>query len=182
MSRHSFFRLALATALAGALPAVPACSSDDVASSSSSSIADVVRQGDVTDSQLRTFLANEAQEWAWAGGRLDTPVDGGVLPSDAPFEFTWESDNTVDPPAAGATNDLQLVHLLVFSTQAEPNLLRVFSTLNSYTPDAATWETLKEAGQSGPITLSLNSATLMGSELVVDGGPFIGETVSFTIE
>ena len=87
--------------------------------------------------------ANEAQDWAWAGGSFHTPVDGGVLPSNAPFEFTWQADVTVDPPAAGAPNDLQIVHLLVFGSATEPNLLRVFSTLDSYTPDAAAWDKLK---------------------------------------
>jgi hypothetical protein len=182
MSRHSLFRLALVAALSAALPAVPACSSDDTPGSSNATIVDVVREGDVTEGQLRRVLANEAQDWAWAGGQFDTPVDGSVLPSDTPFEFRWDSDATVDPPAAGATNDLQMVHLLVFSTRAQPNLLRVFSTLDSYTPDAAAWEALKKAGQSGAVTLSLTSATLLGDELVDDGGPFIGEALSFTIE
>jgi hypothetical protein len=182
MSRHRLFRLALVAALCAALPAVPACSSDDTPAATNASIADVVREGDVTDGQLRAVLANEAQDWAWAGGSFHAPVDGGALPSDTPFEFSWKSDSTVDPPAAGATSDLQMVHLLVFGTASEPNLLRVFTTLDSFTPDARAWATLKTTGESEPVTLSLVSATLMGDQLVVDGGPFIGETLSFTVE
>jgi len=182
MSRHSLFRLALVAALSGALPAVPACSSDATPAPANASIADVVREGNVTDGQLRLVVANEAQDWAWAGGQFHAPVDGGVLPKDTPFEFSWESDTTVDPPAAGAPNDLQMVHLLLFSTATQPNLLRVFSTLDSYTPNAAAWETLKGAGEREAITLSLTSATLQGDALVVDGGPFIGQSLSFTVE
>lgn len=175
MSRHSLFRLALVAVLAAALPVIPACSSDD-------SPAATVHEGTVTNGQLHAVLSTEAQEWAWAGGSFHTPNDGDVLPSDTPFTFSWQSDTTVDPPAAGAPDDLQMVHLLAFSTPTESNLLRVFTSLDSYTPDTAAWETLKKAGKSGPVTLSLVSATLQGDGLVVDGGPFVGESITFTVE
>jgi hypothetical protein len=182
MFRHRLFRFALVAVLSAGFPAVQGCGSDDQPPGTNLSIADVVREGAVTDGQLRAVLANAPEDWAWAGGRFRTPANGDALPSDAPFEFTWKADATVDAPAAGAPNDLEFVHLLVFSTATEPNLLRVFSDQLSYTPDADAWEILKTAGERGAITLSLTSATLMGDALVDDGGPFIGQTLSFTIE
>lgn len=181
MFRHRRFRFALIAALS-AMPLAQGCSSDDPPSTSNVSTADVVREGSVTEGQLRAVLSHEPEDWAWAGGRFRTPVNGDVLSSDTPFEFTWKSDATVDPPEAGAPNNLQVVHLLVFSTATEPSLLRVFSDQNSYTPDAAAWQLLKTAGESSAVALSLTSATLMGDELVSDGGPFVGQTLSFTVE
>ena len=183
MSRHPLFRVALVTLLATALPAVSGCSSDaSPAAAPALDTSDVVREGVVTEGQLRAVLANAPIEWAWAGGSFDTPLDTATVPSGAPFEFTWQSDQTEDPPAAGAPNDLDMVHLLVFSTPSKPKLLRVFTSLDSYTPDAAAWQTLNDVGEGEVITLSLTSATLIGDGLTGNGGPFIGQQLTFSIE
>jgi hypothetical protein len=180
MSRSSLSRLALVAALATMLPAFSACSSDS-APAVDTSTADVVREGNVTDGQLRAVLDNAAQDWAWAGGQFDAPSNKDVMASDTAFEFAWHADPT-EPSDGGAPGDMDMVHLLVFSTPSEPNLLRVFSTLGSYTPDAAAWQKLIDAGTSSAITLSLTSATFSGDELTAEGGPFVGQELSFTIE
>ena len=184
MSRHPLFRVALVTLLTTALPAISACSSE-AASSPVIDTTGVVQEGVVSEGQLRAVLSNQPIEWGWAGGAFDTPPNSdsiAVLPSGTPFEFTWQSDQTEDPPAAGAPNDLDRVHLLVFSTPSNPKLLRVFSSMDSYTPDAAAWQTLNDAGEGEVITVSLTSATLIGDGLTGNGGPFIGTPVQFTIE
>ena len=181
MSRSHLFRVALITVLSAVLPTVSACSSDDTATASLDT-SDVVHQGLVTDGQLRAVLSNEARDWAWAGGQFDAPEDSAVLSSETPFEFTWHADATEDIPAAGAPNDFEMMHLLIFSTPSKSNLLRVFSSLDSYTPDAAAWQTLTLAGKAEAITLSLTSATFEGDALTINGGPFIGQALTFTIE
>jgi hypothetical protein len=178
MSRTSLFRVAFVAAMAVAAPLLPACSSDD-APAVDASLAEVVRQGDVTDVQLRAVVANAPIDWAWAGGQFDTPDPNATLPSSTPFEFTWHADAT-QPEEGGGPSAYQMVHLLVFSTPTKPNLLRVFSTLDSYTPDDATWQLLTATGE--PITLSLTSGTFAGDDLTSEGGPYIGQHLTFTIE
>ena len=178
MTRPSLFRIALLAALGAAVPFAPACSSD-AAPAAQASIADVLREGDVNETQLRAVLANEAEDWAWAGGQFDTPEDGATLAASAPYEFTWHADST-EPADGGAPSDTQMVHLLVFSSPSHGTLLRLFTTLDSYTPDADTWQQLVAAGE--PITLSLTSATFAGDELTVDGGPYVGQALTFSIE
>jgi hypothetical protein len=73
-----------------------------------------------------------------------------------------------------------MTHLLLFSTKGQSHLLEVFSTLSEYTPDAAHWHKLVDAHE--PITLSLTTGTFVGSELPEEGGPFTGQTLTFTIE
>jgi hypothetical protein len=180
MSRPNRFRVALVVVLSAAVPVFSACSSDD-SPAVDPTPADVLRQGEVTEGQLRAVLTTEALDWAWAGGQFDTPDDKAVLASDTPFEFTWHADPT-EPSEGGAGGNLEMVHLLVFSSASQPTLLRVFSSLDSYTPDAAAWQKLTAAAASGAITLSLTSGTFSGDELTVEGGPYIGQQLSFTIE
>ncbi len=178
MFRSPLFRVALVAALAVAAPTIPACSSND-APAVDPSLASVVRQGDVTDAQLRTVVANKPIDWAWAGGQFDAPDPNASMPATTPFEFTWHADAT-QPEEGGGPSAFQMVHLLVFSTPSNPNLLRVFSTLDSYTPDAAAWQLLTATGE--PITLSLTSGTFAGDDLTSEGGPYIGQELSFSIE
>ncbi len=184
MSQHPLFRVALVTLLMTTLPVFSGCSSNDSSPTSAPAIdtSAIVREGVVTEDQLRAVLSGQPEEWGWAGGSFSTPLDTAVIPSKTPFEFTWQSDQTEDPPAAGAPNDLVMVHLLLFSTPSKPELLAVFTSMNSYTPDAAAWQTLNDAGEGEAITLNLVSATLIGDGLTGNGGPFIGQKLTFSIE
>ncbi|HTJ81438.1 MAG TPA: hypothetical protein VL400_06925 [Polyangiaceae bacterium] len=70
-------------------------------------------------------------------------------------------------------------YFLVFSTDSNDKLLRVFTTLTDYTPDAAHWDTLKNAG--APITASVLWATFDSNRVATDGGPYEGTPITFTI-
>lgn len=68
---------------------------------------------------------------------------------------------------------------LVFSTDADPRLLRVFTSDTAYTPDAAAWTKLSGAGKA--IKLSLSSAEFENNRIVQGGGPIAGGSIQFTI-
>jgi len=73
-----------------------------------------------------------------------------------------------------------MTHLLEFRTSQEKPALRVFTTLPQYTPDTSPWQTLVAAHE--PITVSLTTGSFVDTDLPEDGGPFIGEALTFTIE
>lgn len=68
---------------------------------------------------------------------------------------------------------------LVFSTASNPKLMRVFTSLTSYTPTQAVWDKL--AGAKAEITLSLVGAQFDNNRLADGGGPFQGTKYLFTI-
>jgi hypothetical protein len=69
--------------------------------------------------------------------------------------------------------------LLVFSTDADPKLLRVFTSETSYTPTDATWRKLVDA--KAPITLSLTGAAFEQNRLAQGTQPRLGTPYQFTI-
>jgi hypothetical protein len=71
-------------------------------------------------------------------------------------------------------------YLLVFSTTGNDNLLRVFTTNLTYTPDEAAWATLKGAGH--PIQAWILTGIYDANQLVDGGGPFQGPWIAFNIE
>jgi hypothetical protein len=178
MSRTRLFRSLLLAALA-ATPNIVACSASDSSTDQNASTAGVVLEGDATAAQLNTVLERKALDWAWAGGQFDTPDDQATLAAETPALFSWTSD-LPDFAEGGATGDAVTTYLLTFSAAGTDKLLRVFTTLTQYTPDTATWQKLVAAGQ--PITLSITTATFLGADLPQGGGPFSGQTLSFTIE
>ena len=177
MSRTRLIPIALLAALSAALAFVPACSSDK-ASAAPPGYTDV-RQSNATEAELRTVLGTQSDDWAWAGGQFDTPKDQAALARDTPYEFAWKSALT-DASEAGAPDAFEMTYLLVFSTPSKGTILRVFTTLTQYTPDANAWQKLVDSGE--PITLGIRTATFNGNELTVDGGPHEGQTLTFTLE
>ena len=159
------------------LAALPGCSSDSGTrgTSNQTSIADVLLEGKATEDELRVVLGNEADDWAWAGGAFDTPEDGQALPAAAPFEFSWRSDPVISEPGKNEAS-----YLLVFSSPGNGKLLRVFTTLSTYTPSAGDWDKLVQAGAA--ITLNITGATFADGVLVEEGGPHAGQTLTFTVE
>lgn len=139
----------------------------------------IVREGTATDAQLKTYLQQKARDWAWAGGQFDSPDVGATLAADTPQTFSWHAD-PADFAEGGAPGDLLMTHLLVFSSASHSNLLQVFTTLSEYTPDAVAWKKLTDAGE--PITVDLTTGTFVGADLPEDGGPFIGQSLTLTIE
>jgi hypothetical protein len=176
MSRTRPFRTRLWSALVAA-PVLVACSSSD--DSHSQPPPAVVLEGDASAAQLDTFLQQKARDWAWAGGQFDAPRDDATLAANPALTFAWHAD-PADFAQGGAAGEVVMTHLVLFSTQGQPDLLQVFSTLSEYTPDALHWQKLVDAHD--PITISLTTGTFVGDDLPEDGGPFIGQTLTFTIE
>jgi hypothetical protein len=139
----------------------------------------IEREGDASAAQLNTFLHHKARDWAWAGGQFDAPDDNAVLSADTPQTFSFHAD-PADFAEGGAPDEIVMTHLLQFSRASGSSLLQVFTTLSEYTPNAQDWQKLVDAGE--PITLSLTTGSFVGSGLPQDGGPFIGQTITFTIE
>jgi hypothetical protein len=169
--------------LLGALACLPACSSDKASNESDSLAAGIVREGTTTTAALSEFLGTPADDWPWAGGQFVTPTAQEALPAATVEAFTWTADAT-DPPNPADTLDPAKqqgqTFLLVFSTPDNAKLLRVFTSLKTYTPDATSWQKLVGAGE--PITLSITSATFENDQLTGDGGPHSGATLTFTVQ
>lgn len=172
----SLLLLALAAA-----PLFAACSSasDARAQDDRTATADVVREGDASAAQLNTFLERKAREWAWAGGQFDAPEDQAALAADTPQTFSWHAD-PADFAEAGAAAEIVMTHLLEFSTPRNDVVLRVFTTSPTYTPDTVAWRKLELAHE--PITVSLTTGSFIGADLPEEGGPFIGQSLTLTIE
>jgi len=180
MSRTRPLRTVLLLALCAA-PMAMACSSSDSESArpADSSTTGIVREGDASDALLKTYLQKKPRDWAWAGGQFDTPDASAPLAADTPLTFSWHAD-PADFAEGGAPGELLMTHLLSFSTARDSNLLQVFTSLSEYTPDAAAWQKLIDAGEA--ITLRLTTGTFIGADLPEDGGPFIGQSLTLTIE
>jgi hypothetical protein len=175
----------IASVCLASVASLPACSSDKASAETNPLAADIVRDG-TTSAALNAFLDAEADDWAWAGGTFTAPMANDVLPADTAEQFTWTADAT-DPPPMGdvpsASKQNGQVYFLVFSTEANPKVLRVFTALKAYTPSAAAWQTLVTAGAaSAPITLTVTSATYDNDALTGDGGPHTGQSITFTIQ
>jgi len=181
MSRTRPFRTLLSMALV-ATPSLIACSSssgDDHPQPAIGATNGIVREGDASAAQLTTYLQHDARDWAWAGGQFDTPEPNATLTADTPQTFAWHAD-PADFAAGGAPSAVLMTHLLSFSTASNDDLLQVFTSLSEYTPDAVAWQKLIDA--HAPITVSLTTGTFVGADVPDDGGPFIGQSLTFTIE
>jgi hypothetical protein len=136
-------------------------------------------EGDANEAQLDAFLQREAKDWAWAGGQFDTPDNRATLDAGTPQTFSWHAD-PADFAEGDTPDDVVMTHLLEFSASQSSAALRVFTTLPEYTPDTAAWQSLAAAPQ--PIRVSLTTGSFVAADLPEDGGPFIGQVLTFTIE
>lgn len=171
------------TLLAGASSS--ACSSDGAQAQTDSLHPDIVREGTTTTAALNEFLGAIPDDWGWAGGQFTAPMDMDTLPAATPEAFTWEADPTAPPGANDVLDPSKQqgqVYLLIFSApSSEAPLLRVFTSLKSYTPDADGWAKLVAAGAQ-TITLSVTSGTFENDALTNDGGPHAGQVIHFTLD
>ena len=177
MSRPRPFRSLLSVALVASCALVACSASDDPPPASSST--DVVLEGDASEAQLNAFQSEEPREWAWAGGQFDAPDKNATLNAGTTQTFAWHAD-PADFAQGGAAGEIVMTHLLQFSAPSNDHLLEVFTTLGEYTPDATHWQKLVDARE--PIKVSLTTGTFVGTDLPEDGGPFIGQALTFTIE
>jgi len=159
------------------MPSLVACSSSHDSSTDQNAItAGILLEGEATTAQLDAVLSRKPLDWDWAGGQFDTPDDEATLAADAPATFSWHAD----PPAFAGADGVVTTYLLAFDTSNESHVLRVFTTLPQYTPDETAWSKLVAASQ--PITSSITTAHFIGADLPRAGGPFIGQTLTLTIE
>lgn len=181
----AFKRFGGTAGLISAGACVLGCSSNpERASNASPSLTEgIVREGDTTGPALAEFLGTPGDDWGWAGGQFDAPADQAMLPAATPAAFAWHADPTTAPSPSDVllpTEQNGQAFLLVFQSPNHPNLLRVFTSLTSYTPGAAAWQELVVAGE--PISLSVNTATFENDQLTPDGGPYVGQTITITVQ
>jgi len=158
------------------MPSLACSSSHDSSADQNAITAGVLLEGDATTAQLSAVLSRKPLDWDWAGGQFDTPDDEATLAADTPASFGWHAD----PPAFAGADGVVTTYLLAFNASDNSDVLRVFTTLPEYTPDETAWSKLVAASQ--PITSSITTSHFIGAELPQAGGPFIGQTITLTIE
>jgi hypothetical protein len=171
------------------------------------SVSDVVYETGASDEALLELLAAKAD--TSKAPVINLPKEAQVLPRNAPPTFSWtEAEATaalpiLGPPAAPTerkswhelwptlftfegvahahgppTNGN--AYLLVFSNDASPNLVRVFTPRTSYTPTTAVLERLVTA--QGPLRLQVTHAVFEDNRIATRGGPYPSKVVSFTFQ
>lgn len=170
-------------------------------SSTTPGLEDVVYEGGASDEALDAMLALPSKP---SSGPLVfvTPSANAQLPAATPPAFAW-SDTT--GPRAGLVGPTERTfgawrargllgggpaeahgaalngkaYLLTFSSSANPQALRVFTTLTTYTPTPTAWQKL--SAEKGTITAKLQTATFDNNAVVTGGGPFDGGSIAFTV-
>jgi len=162
---------------------------------------DVVYRAEANDEALEELVGIPAKSDPTRGAIFTAPLDGDVMAGDLP-RFTWRDATTTElEPSrtnSGARRHYDLpfgpvrsasahgpsvngrAYYLVFSTPDDPKLVRVFTTESFYEPDVVELTKLELA--NGPIQLSIVTAIYDNSRLAADGGPYIGETIHFSIQ
>jgi hypothetical protein len=163
----------------------------------------VIYDGLATDEALLAMLTANVKKDPTQAVVVDVPAAGATLPKDLPPTLTWHVQggsasrngfpvdwfvrtasaigDWIGPGNAwahGAPVNGRAYHL-VFSAPDNPEIVRVFTTELTYTFDAATWTKLGQVGK--PITLQVTNAIFESNRVAVDGGPFAGESVTFSI-
>jgi hypothetical protein len=164
----------------------------------------VFYEGGANDEALVELLVKTPVASASQGTMFDVPVASQVLPAGAPATFAWHvggATGALQPPAGPPSTrsawarlvDLVGVraasahgppvngraYFLVLSTADKHELARVFTTNLSYTPDAATWQKLQSA--ASPLTAGITSAVFENNRIPSDGGPYVGQPVTFSL-
>ncbi|MBK6516605.1 MAG: hypothetical protein IPM79_00670 [Polyangiaceae bacterium] len=175
----------------------------------SDDLADVIYEGGASDEALEALLAQTAEDDAAEGTRFLAPAEDAALDATTPASFEWAVGTTAQsapsptrPPARPAREEGLLeravgvllgvktahahgtpvngrAYFLVLGTASSPKLVRVFTTNLSYTPAAAVWQRLVDAGE--PITGSITNAIFEDNRVAQGGGPFAGTELHFTV-
>src|SRR5262249_22214252 len=114
-------------------------------------LADTILEGDATPKAFEALTAPDPIASPARVAVFKTPRDGTSL--DAPTEFAWEDVETggqmAPPPPAAKLEGGALTgrgYLLAVQLEGTTNLLQVFTTNTSYTPDSAAWAKVAAAG------------------------------------
>ena len=175
-------RPSLPLALSLLLAATPGCGDDhghedegghghggDTSSSTAGGELDgVIYEGAATDEALIELLAATPVDDATQAAGFTAPAEGSALDPAAPPTFTWEAGAV--PRHGDPVNGR--AYLVVFATATDPEVLRVFTTETSYTPDAAAWSTVTGAGAA--VTVTITSAIFEQNRVAQGGGPWVG--------
>jgi hypothetical protein len=193
MLRTAFFVLVASVALyAGA------CSSDDEPLPNEE-LADVIYQGTTNDEALELLLTSTPVDDPTNEAELVWPPDGDSVPASPPPTFCWTvgagaslapMTPAIDPGWLDEIVGMRSAHahgppvngpayFVVFSTPSDPKLARVFTSEVEYTPDDAVWQKMIAVG--GPITCTITTGIFDNNLLAADGGPFVGDSTTFTI-
>jgi len=190
-------RLLGRSALVAALVATyaPACGGQDDSATGPSS---VLLQGLATDEGLTTFVAAPSRDDATRGPALTSPASGAKVAGTSPAMFAWAAPTALVAPAQqrrerfvtpipfGPMREAH-AHGAVMSgraylltlTSGTTNVVQVFTTNTSYTPDADAWQRLVNAKS---IAATIATAFFDNGNLIQGSGPFVGAATTFTVE
>lgn len=194
---------ALAIFLASGAAGCDTPASDASSSSSTGSwsggpedLSDVIYEGGATDEALVALLAHTPVGGPDDGAKFVSPTDGASLPAASPYAFSWTAVVArATPTWPERALDLLLggvrtayahgapisgrAYFVVFQTPTNAKLLRVFTTNLAYTPDAAAWQRLVDAGA---FTVVIGDAIFDENKVAADGGPFVGPPISVSVK
>jgi hypothetical protein len=190
--------------LAGTLALVHACG--DETGPGNVGPEGVIYEGSATDEALVVLLATAPKASA-TSVTITAPTAGQVVPAATPMVFSWTGGLSAAAPGAvplrtpvparrrhalAALVDLfrvrpafahpfplngQGYYLRVISNNTE--IVKVFTSEKTYTPDAAAWQRLTSAG--GELRATMLSAFFEKNNVTSDGGPVEATPVSFRI-
>jgi hypothetical protein len=166
-------------------------------------LADVVFEGDATDDALATLLAVDSMPNVHIGPRITHPPTNAVMLDSEVVTFEWEADGStalrllpeerrliptwltelLGPERAAQAAPVQTTgrgYYLLFSTDEDPRLLRVFTTKTTYKPDKKAWDILRSAGMWTKLTVT--SAQFWDLAMLPGSGPYAGDPIEFCIE
>ena len=152
----------------------------------------VIYEGGATDEALEALLASGSAPYdATNGTRFLEPAAGTAIDPATPMTFDWAVGAEMgaslgerilgtllgehDAFAHGAPVSGR-AYFVVFSSSSSPKLVRVFTTLLSYTPTDDVWARVASAG--GPVTVKIVNAIFDENRLSEGGGPFSGSDLS----
>jgi hypothetical protein len=133
---------------------------------------DVVFEGEAQHDALEELLAATVVDEPSQASSFTSPEDGAALDPAAPPTFAWTPAGVPrhGDPVNGAA------YYLVFSTSGQPSLLRVFTTEETYAPDAEAWAAVTAPGT--PVIVTITSAVFEQNRVAQGGGPWVGPTIT----
>jgi hypothetical protein len=112
---------------------------------------------------------------------IDAPSNDSILNAATVITFRWHSPGGTEPAAHADTGTMSGAgYFLTFGTDLKSEVLRVFTTETSYTPDAEAWKTL--SADMIWTELSIVSAVFQDDQIVPGEGPFEGAPVFFCLD